>query len=161
VYHVFYHQRHPYTECEALSSSLTFDVSVPWPRIVGVIAEYKCEVGYHILSGSTNRTCLASLDWNGTEPTCSKDTCPNIYYQVCYNCDIVDSNCAFVTTPSTFDECRSSAIDGNYLFVEHNINSCKTFSCQVPLITFTNGSVAIFSSCYEGLIIVYERKIGS
>jgi len=149
---------HLHTECDMLPSSLTFDVSLPSSRSVGALAEYTCEVGYQLTSSITQRTCLASLYWNGTEPTCSKASCSVTYYQVCYNCDIMDSDCTSVTTVTfaTFDECRSSAIINNAKFVEYDSTICKMLSCQVPQITYRNGSVAMFSSCNEGLILVYN-----
>jgi len=148
-----------YTECDVLSGSLTFDVSVPSNRLVGAIAEYSCDIGYQLTSGSTQRSCLASLFWNGTKPTCSKAVCPVTYYKVCYNCDIVDSGCTSVNTftTATFDECRSSATISNSTFVEYTSSSCKTLSCQVPQIAYTNGNVVIFPSCNEGLIVVYTQ----
>lgn len=139
-----------------MPGSLTFEFSLSSPRSVGAIAEYTCEIGYQLTSNISQRTCLASLDWDGTDPLCTKASCPITFYQICYNCDIVESNCTFVTTAATFDECRSSAIINNSTFVEYDSTSCKTFSCQIPQITFRNGSVAIFSSCQEGLCIVYN-----
>jgi len=137
--------------CEMLPGSLTFDVSVSLPITEATMAEYTCEVGYELTSGSAQRTCLASDVWDGAEPTCSKVTCPDTYHQVCYNCDIVDGDCPpDDITPATLDECRLSAINDNFLFVEHSSNDCKAFSCQVPPITYTDGSVAIFSSCNNG-----------
>lgn len=139
----------PYV-CDMLPSSLTFDVSVPSPICVGVVAQYTCEIGYELTSGSTQRTCQASAAWDEDEPNCTKATCPVTYNQICYNCDIVDSICIFVHTPATFDECRSSAIIENSTIVEYNDNICKTYSCRVPQITHSNGSVVIFPSCFEG-----------
>ena len=153
--------RHLYTECDELFGDVTFGVTVQSPRFVGAIAEYTCEIGYQLTSGSTLRFCLASLYWNGTEPTCSKATCPVTHYQVCYNCDIMDSDCPSFTTVTlaTFDECRSSAIINNSTLVEYDSTSCKTLSCQLPQVAYTNGSVAIFSSCNESMIFVYNGII--
>jgi len=151
---------HQYTECEVLHGSLTFDVSVPSPRSVGVVAQYTCEVGYQFASASTQRICQSSLAWDGIEPTCTKATCPDniMHHQVCYNCDIADGSCPFVSTPATLDECRTAAINSSALFIEHDASICKTFSCQVPQIKYTNGHVALFSSCNEGLIILHKNK---
>jgi len=142
-----------YPECYKLLGSLTFNVSVPSPRLVGVVANYTCEVGYQLTNGSTQRTCLSSLAWDGTWPTCTKATCPVSYHQVCYNCDIVDGSCPFVNTSASFDECRAAAISNNSMFVDYNTTICKTFSCQVPAINYTAGSIAVFSSCNQGINI--------
>jgi len=139
------------TECAELHSSMTFDVTVPSPRPAGSVAKYSCEVGYRLVSGTSQRTCLASLDWDGTEPTCRKVACPLSYHQICYNCDIVeDDGCPFVRTYASLDECWTAAISNNFMFVEHEANICTIFSCPIPLITYTNGSVALFSSCHQG-----------
>ena len=141
---------HTYTECDDLPESLTFGVSVPLSRYVGAVAEYTCEVGYTLSISSTQRTCQASGIWNGAAPTCTKTACPLTYHQVCYNCDIMDSDCLHETTPATFDDCRLAAISNKSMFVEHDFSDCKTFSCQVPQITYTPGRVAILSSCNKG-----------
>jgi len=142
--------RFPYTECADLHASLTFGVSVPSPRSEGAVALYTCEIGYQLTSGSAQRTCLSSSAWDGIEPTCSKVTCSVIYHQVCYNCDIMDSDCPHVTTPATFDECRTAVFNQSSLYREHNFSNCKAFACKVPPVTYTNGSVAIFPSCNRG-----------
>lgn len=139
--------------CDELLGSLTFDVSVPSLRLTGVIAEYTCEIGYQLTSGSTQRTCLASLAWDGAEPTCTKVTCPATILHVCYNCNIVDDSCAFVSTLATFDECRASAFNNNSMIVKYDTTTCKTFSCQVPRITHTTGAIALLSSCNQGVNI--------
>jgi len=145
-----------YIECFKLLGSLTFDVSMPASRIKGAVAEYTCEVGYQLTNGSTQRTCQTTLAWDGTWPTCTKATCPVSFHKVCYNCDIVDGRCpSVVNTLSTFDECRTAAINGNSMFVEHDKTICKTFVCRVPPINFTDGSVALFSSCHQGNYIIY------
>ena len=36
------------------------------------VATYTCDQGYHI-SGSTQRTCQISGDWDGTQPTCTRE----------------------------------------------------------------------------------------
>ena len=141
-----------------LSGSLTFDVSMPSVRSVGAIAQYACEIGYQLTSGSTQRICLPTLDWEGHEPISTKK-CSDTFYRVCFNCGVLDGVCPFVTTPSTFDECRSSAISENSTFVEYDATSCKTFSCQFSQLEYRNGSVAIFPSCNTGFIIVYKGII--
>jgi len=138
--------------CDMLHGSLTFDVSVPSPICVGDVAQYTCEVGYvlHVSSYSTQRTCQSSLVWDGEEPTCTKATCNTPYSQICYNCDIVDSTCAYDTTPAIFDDCRLAAISNTSVYVKHDSSNCNMFTCQPPPITYTNGSVLIFSSCNTG-----------
>jgi len=142
---------HSYSECFKLLGSMTFDVSMPSPRSVGAVAKYTCEVGYQLASGNTERTCQTTLAWDGTWPTCTKATCNATIHKVCYNCDIVDDSCLLSdTTQATFDECRAAAITNQSMFVEHDAGLCKTFSCQVPTLTYTSGSVALFSSCNKG-----------
>jgi len=133
-----------------LPSSMTYDVNVSLPVTLGTVAEYKCDIGYQLTNGDVQRTCTEPLIWNGTESTCNKTTCPVTFHQVCYNCDIVDSDCPYIVTPATFDDCRSAAIRNNSIFVEHNLSDCKTFICQVPPITYNSGSVSIFASCSKG-----------
>jgi len=129
---------------------MTFDVSVPSPRSRGTVALYTCAIGYQLPSGTIQRACLPSLYWDGNEPTCTKTTCSVTHHQVCNNCDFVDNSCPYDTKLATFDDCRLAAINSESMFVEHDSSSCKTFSCQHPQITYTNGSVAIFSSCTKG-----------
>jgi len=145
---------HSYPECYKLLGSLTFNVSVPSPRSVGAVAEYTCEVGYQLTNGNTQRTCLDSLSWDETWPTCTKVTCFLTFHTVCYNCDIVDGSCPFDYTTTTFDECRAAAISNNSMFVDYNTTICKTFSCQIPTIIYTAGSVALFSSCSQGISVL-------
>jgi len=133
-----------------LRGSLTFDVTTPSPRSVNVVAMYTCEVGYQLASVNTQRTCQASGIWNGAAPTCTKSACPLTYHQVCHNCDIVDSACPHDIKPAIFDDCRLAAISKKSMFVEHDSSGCKTFSCQVPRITYTPGSVSIMLSCNKG-----------
>ena len=159
--HRFYLDSGSPNACEMLFGSLTFDVSVPSPICVGVQAQYACEIGYELTDGSTQRTCLPSLVWDGGKPICTKATCPVTYYQVCYNCDIVDDNCTFVNTPATFDECRTTAINSNFLFVDYETSNCTAFSCTVPQITYTSGNVAIFSSCNKGFFLLLKTEISN
>ena len=130
---------------------MTFDVSVPSPRSEGVMAQYTCEVGYELANGSAQRICNASFAWDGAEPTCTKVQRDVTLHQLCYNCDIVDSDCPFVTGTVTFEECQAIAINNNVTIVEYVSSTCKTFACDVPKITYTSGNVALFSSLNKGI----------
>ena len=132
---------------------------MPSPRTAGAVANYTCEVGYQLTNGSTQRACQTTLAWSGTWPTCTKVTCLVTFHPVCYNCDIVDHKCQFASTQATFDECRTTAISKNVVFVEHDNTICKTFSCQVPTIIYRNGSVALLSSCYQGICDYHKSAI--
>ena len=39
----------------------------------GDVARYSCDAGY-TLNGTSERTCQADGQWNGTEPTCEGET---------------------------------------------------------------------------------------
>jgi len=124
---------------------------VPSPRSAGVVAQYTCEVGYQLTSGSEQRTCNASFAWDGAEPICKKVPSSVLFHQLCYNCDIVDSKCPSATLPASFEECRTTAITNSAPFVKYHYSRCQTFACDVPRITYTSGSVTLFFSLKRGI----------
>ncbi|XP_035675655.1 sushi, von Willebrand factor type A, EGF and pentraxin domain-containing protein 1-like [Branchiostoma floridae] len=44
---------------------------------LGDTVTFSCDPGYQ-LTGSVTRTCQSTLDWSGTQPTCTKVQCPEV-----------------------------------------------------------------------------------
>ena len=48
-------------------------------RYTGTIATYSCSPGYQLVGGSSLRACGPDRTWNGTEPSCCKQTLKRVY----------------------------------------------------------------------------------
>ena len=67
-------------DCRTLSNPVNGQVNTTAGTTFGQTATYSCNTGYNLMGNST-RTCQATGQWNGSEPTCERML--YISYQVC------------------------------------------------------------------------------
>ena len=58
-------------DCGALTDPANGQVSHPDGTTLGQTATYSCNTGFNLVGNST-RTCQATGDWSGSEPTCQR-----------------------------------------------------------------------------------------
>eukprot|EP00058_Branchiostoma_floridae_P027893 XP_002613384.1 hypothetical protein BRAFLDRAFT_68379 [Branchiostoma floridae] len=106
-------------QCTALSAPHHGTIS--GSNNLGDTVTFSCDLGYE-LTGSVTRTCQSTLDWSGTQPTCTKIQCPpgqspshghvtgNIQYgdTISYTCDA-----GYVLTGDATSTCLSTGVWSN------------------------------------------------
>ena len=73
-------------DCGSLTNPANGQVSHTTGTTFGQTATYSCNTGYNLVGDST-RTCQATGEWSGSEPTCERMLLTSVWCESPVNCE--------------------------------------------------------------------------